>query len=236
MANSTSISKLVNVISVSWLGAGSISSSGTALTISGLIGINIAGSIDYGLWVKGTGATSGIYVNTTIDFSDGSYGFGVQSRPVFTLSSGSATSGIGVYGYAVKTGGGTLTNTYGLYGELGSGGVNNYALGTSGAAVIGGSLTVSGGLLPTVSVKTASYPLTGTDFAVVANAGGPITLTLPATPVTNQLYILKNRGYGLVTIAVNGNSIFTDVAVTSYYLNKGDSIMIQWDGTYWIVI
>jgi hypothetical protein len=76
---------------------------------------------------------------------------------------------------------------------------------------------------------------TGADWGTLcdtATAGGPLTITLPLSPVTGAVQWVKNLGTSLCTIGGNGKNIdgaatYTGLATT------GNAAGMQYDGTQW---
>ena len=54
-----------------------------------------------------------------------------------------------------------------------------------------------------VVIKTSAYPITVNDYIIICNSSTPFTVTLPAAAL-GLLYIIKNIGSGVVTIACDG--------------------------------
>ena len=86
--------------------------------------------------------------------------------------------------------------------------------------------------LPYVGV-TGTYAILTTDYIVNCTAN-TFTVTLPtAASIAGRLYIVKNRGVGVITVAATGAETI-DGAVTAT-LAAGVSIAVASDGTNWII-
>jgi hypothetical protein len=88
------------------------------------------------------------------------------------------------------------------------------------------------GSIHTISVKTADYTLTDTDFTILADASNnAVTITLPLIPTQGQVYNIKCINSTFVcTIARNGNTI--DELDSDLNVVATNSVTIQYDATY----
>ena len=98
------------------------------------------------------------------------------------------------------------------------------------------------------SEKTANYSIVASDYTINVTANSP-TITLPdsvtlSATVTNfanasagamgKIYIIKNSGIGVVTIATTNSELIDGLAPGT--LTTGQSIKVQSTGTGWIII
>jgi len=94
---------------------------------------------------------------------------------------------------------------------------------------------VQAALIPAYSAKTASYTLTATDYTVTLTSG-TATFTLPtAVGITGKIYIVKNKGAGVLTIATTSSQTM-DGATTATISTTYAGRVLQSNGTNWDVI
>ena len=91
------------------------------------------------------------------------------------------------------------------------------------------------------TAKTANYTVTTSDVIIPTNsAGGGFTVTLPASPGSNQVVIVKDAtgsatGANSITIARNGKTI--DGAAADSTINVAFGAKLFWyDGTGWLIL
>jgi len=95
-------------------------------------------------------------------------------------------------------------------------------------------LHVPGSLTMAYVAKTASYPLTISDYTVECTANS-FTVTLPtASGIAGRIYNIKNTGTGIITVIGTGVEMI-DGELTQT-LNQWDSLQIQSNGSNWIII
>jgi|ERR1700741_1183598 len=83
------------------------------------------------------------------------------------------------------------------------------------------------------TTKTSTYEITASDYVVRCN--GTFTTTLPtAVGRADKIYIIKNIGSGVVTLATTSSQ--TIDGVTTQTVLSGNWIMVQSDGSNWVVI
>lgn len=93
---------------------------------------------------------------------------------------------------------------------------------------------VGGSLALAYVAKTADYTLTATDYTVNVTANSP-TITLPtAVGITGRVYVIKNTGLGVVTLATTSSQTI-DGAAPGTVIAGGVSVL-QSDGANWIKI
>lgn len=107
---------------------------------------------------------------------------------------------------------------------------------TSGTAFTqAGNTTLNSGFrLDTETVKTTNYTATATDAIIVMNAT-TLTLSLPASPATNQLLFVRNNFAGNLTIARNGSGNINGAAA-DLTVGASTSLILHYTGTQWWVI
>ena len=107
----------------------------------------------------------------------------------------------------------------------------------NGTLSVAGSSTFSSNINKPITVKTAAYTLTDSDYTVVGNTNlSSFTFTLPtAVGRTGRIYAIKNYTGGNV-LTVDGNGSETIDGYTTYTLSCQSGIIIQSDGSNWYVI
>jgi len=98
-----------------------------------------------------------------------------------------------------------------------------------------GQISFTGSIAKSYAAKTSTYTITSTDHTIDCTSG-TFTVTLPtAASITGRMYIIKNSGTGVITIATTSSQ--TIDGATSYTLGtQYGSITVQSNGTNWIVI
>lgn len=87
--------------------------------------------------------------------------------------------------------------------------------------------------LPIISAVTSTYAVKNNDYTVNFTSG-TFTATLPtAVGFSGKIYVLKNSGTGLVTIASTAGTID---GATTYILNSKQSITVVSDGANWVIL
>lgn len=108
--------------------------------------------------------------------------------------------------------------------QASAGSVSITAGGTAAAITLSGGRVVSGNVLVTDTTLDGGY------YYVVMNSASTHTVTLPSSPTTWQVYIIKNKGAGTLTIAGNGKNIDGSSSITAaQYV----SYTVTYDGTVW---
>ena len=97
------------------------------------------------------------------------------------------------------------------------------------------NLTLSYLALPLVS-KTSNYTLVSTDFGVNCTSG-TFTVTLPsAASSTGKIYMVKNSGTGVITLATSSGDQIDGYASGSITLIQYDAMLLQSSGTTWVIL
>lgn len=107
-----------------------------------------------------------------------------------------------------------------------------------------GDVDIDGSVTLPVHILAASTLLTGVHRTVLVNsAAAPRTITLPAAPLTGQIYEIRdvgstgvgNSATNNITIARNGNTI--DGVAADLILNQnGRGVVLAWDGFKWVTL
>ena len=85
-----------------------------------------------------------------------------------------------------------------------------------------------------VTLVSATYSALDTDYVIDATSG-TFTVTLPTSVgITNKLYIIKNSGAGVVSVATTSSQTI-DGSATPRNLPQYGSLSIQSDGSNWII-
>lgn len=93
----------------------------------------------------------------------------------------------------------------------------------------------SGGLMLGYTAKTANYTLTATDYLVNCTSN-TFTIILPtALAITGQIFIIKNSGTGIITLATTSSQTIDGVASGIFTLVQWDSITVTSNGANWII-
>ena len=89
----------------------------------------------------------------------------------------------------------------------------------------------------TISTQTGNYTALLTDYVILANPTGNITITLPAASgATNQIYTIKKIDSDADTVTIDGNAAETiDGATTLVIASQYTSYTIVCDGSNWHV-
>jgi hypothetical protein len=217
------------------------------ITSDGRVGIGTSSPSTFGklaVSVSGTGSKAGIGI------SNGGYN-GTISSPteigLLELFSAGGTAPTGIYGinsyndnsaswlsFKTTNGAGT-TSTVMTITSGGNVGIGNTAPNSN--------LHVTGSVAKSHVTKSANYTLNATDYTVGFDCtGGDRTATLPdATTCTGRIYVIYqyNTGGALRGVLIDGNGSQTINGETLYYLKDycaWTSVMIQSDGSNWIVI
>lgn len=87
----------------------------------------------------------------------------------------------------------------------------------------------------TVRTETGSYTAALTDFVILANPTGNVTITLPAaSTATNQIYIIKKIDADADVVTIDGNAAETiDGVATLTIGTRYTSYTIVCDGSNW---
>lgn len=129
--------------------------------------------------------------------------------------SGYLTYAVGDARYAKKASSNTYTATQQFNSQVSFTGKLLYSFQTFSQN--GGTI----GTIATASTSAAGVEVTGT-------GGG--TLSLPTSPVTNQVYLIRNTGSSSFTLSGGGNNID---GATSQLFSYSSSVGLQYNGTEW---
>lgn len=90
----------------------------------------------------------------------------------------------------------------------------------------------AGTILYNVVTKTSDYTAAATDYTILCGTGGgPVTVTLPASPGHGQMLIVKNIGSNTCTVGSNGKNIDGFAAQS---VNSQNAVLrMQFDGSTW---
>lgn len=99
-------------------------------------------------------------------------------------------------------------------------------------------LHISGPIATAVTTKTTNYSITASDSTVIGNPQtGNITFTLPtASGITGRIYVIKNISASYSVIVDGAGSETIDGTPTKTLQSQNAAIVIQSDGTNWIII
>lgn len=94
------------------------------------------------------------------------------------------------------------------------------------------------GLLGNVAytAKTSTYPIVATD-TIINCTSGSFTVTLPtAVGAQGKIYIIKNSGSGVITIATTSSQTIDAYTSGNLQLLQYDSLMVVSNNANWIII
>jgi hypothetical protein len=109
---------------------------------------------------------------------------------------------------------------------------NSYAAGFGGDVLFQGAARV-GQFITTFVNKTANYTVQAGDYTINCTANTFNVTLLSAVGITGQIFIIKNRGGG--TITVNTTSSQTIDGSATQTLTTNQSIQVQSDGANWVI-
>lgn len=98
---------------------------------------------------------------------------------------------------------------------------------------------VSGPNVNAIATKTGAYTAQSTDATLLANAsGGAFTLTLPVSPYSGQILIVKKTDASANAVTISGNGKTIDGSSSVSIATQYQSLTLQYDPTSsgWIVI
>jgi hypothetical protein len=97
---------------------------------------------------------------------------------------------------------------------------------------------VRGSVANSIVTKTATYSATASDYTIVCNNSGAITINLPsASGASGRVYVIKKISAALNNVTIDGQGAETiDGAATKVLMNQYESVMIQCDGTGWYIL
>lgn len=106
-----------------------------------------------------------------------------------------------------------------------------------GSVTTGAALKLQGGRHVDITTLTANFTLRKSDYVVEANAtSGAFTITLPAAPVTGQVYYIVRINSGANNVTIDGNAKNINGAATLVLSNQYDTAQIVYNGTQWLKI
>ena len=177
-----------------------------------------------------------------------------DTAPIISVYNSSTTTNTGA-GFQMQVGGGsaiagilgiaesTSQAALGFY-TGGSGTVAEKMRITSGGGVGINTQTpnatfhVNGSIASAISIKTATYTLTSSDYTVVFDLNGNATANLPnATTCSGRIYVIKiNRTNVSDVLTIDPNGAQTIDGNATYDLQCQQAITIQSDGSNWRII
>jgi hypothetical protein len=100
------------------------------------------------------------------------------------------------------------------------------------------TLDVKGSVSYSVVTKTTSYTATASDYTIICNNSGGITITLPAASgATGRVYVIKKVSGLLSNVTINPNGSETiDGFSTRVLTLQFETAMIQCDGINWYIL
>ncbi len=114
---------------------------------------------------------------------------------------------------------------------------DKFTVDDSGNVITGGSF-VTQGVRYALSQKTTTYTLTAQDFSIEVTTGTH-TQTLPtAVGVPGEVHFITNSGSGTVTVGTTSSQTFVNQTgtPTTITLNQFQGVMVQSNGTNWVVL
>jgi hypothetical protein len=100
------------------------------------------------------------------------------------------------------------------------------------------TLDVKGSVSHSVVTKTTSYTATASDYTIICNNSGGITITLPAASgAPGRVYVIKKISGLLSNVTIDPNGSETiDGFATRILTLQFETAMIQCDGTGWYIL
>ena len=89
-----------------------------------------------------------------------------------------------------------------------------------------------------IVTKTVNYTATASDYTIVCNNAGGITITLPAAAgCSGRIYVIKKISAALNNVTIDPNASETiDGATTRILTTQYESVMVQSNGTSWYIL
>ncbi|MBC7850716.1 MAG: hypothetical protein H7Y31_13325 [Chitinophagaceae bacterium] len=114
----------------------------------------------------------------------------------------------------------------------------NYRLGIAAGTTPTSTLQVGGSVSLPITVKTGAYTAAASDYTIVVNNSGTVTIALPAAATSaGRVYIIKKISGAANDVIIDPNGSETIDAVTTRTITvQFDTWMIQSDGTSWYII
>jgi hypothetical protein len=105
---------------------------------------------------------------------------------------------------------------------------------SSNNLVVRNGLIVMGGLAFPYVAKTATYTIADSDHLIDC-ISGTFTVTLPtAVDIPGKLFIVKNSGPGVITVATTSSQTIDGSATVS--LIADENVQVHSDGTNWVIV
>jgi hypothetical protein len=188
----------------------------TAVSIQTGIQNNTGIDATWATWIAQAHGTPGTPVMIGIDLDGGG---GPNQNTVAAMVRGRWDVGLG-FSYAPGIGA-NIASYYII--------ANNFNIDTSGT----GSFTGSKHQAPTF-VTTATYTVLATDYSIVANFAGTVTLTLPSTGMAGRILWVKTvNSQAVVSSASNVNPLTGATGTAILAATAGKWAMIHFDGSLW---
>ena len=89
-----------------------------------------------------------------------------------------------------------------------------------------------------ITTKTATYTATASDYTIVCNNAGAMTVNLPAAAgCSGRVYVIKKISGAALNVTVDANASETiDGALTRVLTTQYETVMIQSNGTSWYIL
>jgi hypothetical protein len=100
------------------------------------------------------------------------------------------------------------------------------------------TLDVRGSVSYNIVTKTTSYTATASDYCIICNNSGAITISLPAAGgATGRIYVIKKISGLLKNVTIDPNASETIESVSTWALTlQYETVVIQSDGTNWYIL
>ena len=97
------------------------------------------------------------------------------------------------------------------------------------------------GQIVAVTAVTDTYTVLATDFLVTMNKAAAVTITMPASPATGQMWIIKDVSFAAatnnITISGNGHNIGGVSSASTYVINNnGGAVSLTYNGTIFVAV
>lgn len=103
-----------------------------------------------------------------------------------------------------------------------------------GTTTAGAVVKMNGGRHVDITSKTAAYTLTKSDYIVEGNATtAAFSLTLPAAPVTGQVYYIVRTNSGANNLTIDGNGKNINGSATLVLTTQYEAAQLVYNGTEW---
>jgi hypothetical protein len=137
------------------------------------------------------------------------------SAEIYNTGGGTITNAYGVYVFP-SVNSGTITNNYGLYINALTNGTNNYSIYSAGGqsyhagnfgiatTSVNSNLEVAGSFAANITNTSSNLTLTASHYTVIINNGSTPTITLPAASSCNRrIYVIVNNSTTARTVQVS---------------------------------